>query len=702
MEIGQIFEILRKRIAYFTITTLVVLGIFIIIIFRQPMQYQAQAKILVVSERKHPSEMMSSYSEKMPQLAEIMQIDTYRNIATQREILKSKPVIRRAEKISGIPRKQILEYRVVYVPDSDVIIISAISDKPDKTLKFVNSIATAYIDYLQTLRLSENKDARDFLNEQIELVGDDLKTTEQKLKDYKSATGIADLDQETNNMISTLVDFEADLENVKIELSAITTKIHKLQQQLSTEEREMISATIFSENPILVKMRSELEELETEYAKLSGTHAQKHPRIIEIETGIKRIKNAIQNETEKIISSQTKTLNPIHMELLSTATSLRAEEIALLSKKDALETTTRDMRTNLSQYPESEMKLANLTRDKLLKEKLFLTLAEKSQDFKISEKTRIFPAKILERAESAIEISSRKKIFSALIGLLVGLCFGLSAAFFAEYIDDAIYTTQDIKQYLDLKILALIPYDDSIPKKPLITHRRPNSPISESFRSLRNKLRYLLPELQGNTLLVTSSITEEGKSFIASNLAITVAQFEMKVLLIDCDLHRASLHKYFDVDNKGLLNVIVKNEPVDECITTTEIKGLSLMCSGPLPLLEISTCTSSEILESKRMKELFADLKKKFDIIIIDSPPVLPLTDTLTISTSADGILFVVDSGYVKREDALNAKSELELCPAPILGAILNKAEEKRGYYMYYYRYKYTNYAKRGDNSKTT
>ncbi|MEW5946635.1 MAG: polysaccharide biosynthesis tyrosine autokinase [bacterium] len=687
MDFEKVLRIIQKRQLFFVAAASIVALVSIVLIVSRPPQYESHVKVLVTTERRFTGA-AGSYKEELPQLAEMIRIELQRNIATQIEIIKSKPVVDGAVRVSGVPRKDVV-FSVQRLAESDVVQITGYSSDPGKLKRFLDAIGDSYVRYVQNLRINETRDAGRFLEEQIVLARDELRDSESGLRDFKEFSGIVDLSQESSRKVASLVDFESQLENLKIDLSSVRSRLGEIRSQLSSGEKEMVSSTVLSENPLLQQMRGRLASLEVEHAGLSRTLARRHPKLMGVEAEIEKAKSTIRDEVERIVSSQTRTLNPVHIALMTDLTDYSVEEISLASRRDALESVIAGMKRDLLSIPESEMELARLTRRKMLNERLLLVLEEKYQDFKVSERTRTPPARIIESAAGALEISGKKKLFQAVVMFLVAVSFGLGVALFAEYMDDAIYTDEDVRRHLELKVLAQIPFDKAIERNPLIAFAKPNSPVSESFRSLRSKLKYIIPDFRGKTLLVTSSIIEEGKSFVASNLAVTIAQYDYSALLVDGDLRRPSLHAYFGVENRGLTNVLINNEDLESVIARTPVRGLDLLCSGPLPLIETSPFNSSELLESKKTREIFETLRNTYDVVIVDSPPVLVLTDVLSLSAQASGILLVIDSGYVKRAETVEAKAELEVSSAPILGAILNKSEGRsKGYYKYMYYYK--------------
>lgn len=219
----------------------------------------------------------------------------------------------------------------------------------------------------------------------------------------------------------------------------------------------------------------------------------------------------------------------------------------------------------------------------------------------------------------------------------------------------------------------------------LLVHEKPKSPISEAYRVLRTNLQYSSVDKSLQVLAVTSSGPNEGKSTTISNLAITFAQSGSKVLLVDADLRKPTVHKLYNFTNQlGLVNILVKKEPLGNCIHDTVIENLYVMTSGPIPP------NPSELIQSERMHKFLNEVKELFDIILIDTPPVGSVTDAAVLSPMIDGILLVAASGQVKIDEIVRSKELLEKVNANILGVVLNKLDKNaQGNYYYYYYYYY-------------
>ncbi|EXX91444.1 capsular biosynthesis protein [Paenibacillus darwinianus] len=217
---------------------------------------------------------------------------------------------------------------------------------------------------------------------------------------------------------------------------------------------------------------------------------------------------------------------------------------------------------------------------------------------------------------------------------------------------------------------------------PLITERNPKSPISEAYKILRTNIQFSNLDVDIQTIMVTSTAMGEGKSTTSANLAVTYAQAGRKVLIIDADLRKPTQHHILRVSNRvGLTSVLSHQCQLDAVLLDTTMDHLSIIPSGPIPP------NPSEILASKRMNGLLEDLKSRFDIIIIDTPPVLAVTDAQIMAAQSDGVLMVVDSGKVKKDAALRAKASLDMVGAKLIGVVLNNISRSRseGYYTYNY-----------------
>ena len=276
------------------------------------------------------------------------------------------------------------------------------------------------------------------------------------------------------------------------------------------------------------------------------------------------------------------------------------------------------------------------------------------------------------------------------LSLAAGLFISIGILFIIYYFDDTIKNNDDIEEELGLAVVAKIfksRVNDGKKKgtstTELVTSKFPKSVVSESIKTLRTNLQFSSIDKTLRTLLITSSIPGEGKSFISSNLAISFAQAGKRVLLIDSDMRKGRLHKIFKLNNtNGYSNLLLDNiDNFKDYIKKTNISGLSIITRGTIPP------NPSELLNSTKNKELIKELKKHYDKIIFDGVPCSGLTDSVIMSAFVDKVVIVSSNRYTPKSEFMNTKSILQKAKAPLAGVIINKIDSNRGAYGKYYYY---------------
>ena len=278
---------------------------------------------------------------------------------------------------------------------------------------------------------------------------------------------------------------------------------------------------------------------------------------------------------------------------------------------------------------------------------------------------------------------------NTLLAAIVGLMLAVGVIFAIEFLDDTIRDPETITSMTGLPVLATISRHEQTNNEP-ITQSHPRSPVSESFRSLRTNVKYASVDKPIRRLIITSPTPEDGKTTIATNLAIALAQGSSQVVLIDADLRRPRVHKVFGLENKvGLSSLFVQPEIyLDGNFHTVKTENLQILPSGGTPP------NPSELLGSRKMNEILKQLEEKFDIILLDTPPVLTVTDAVALSSSVDGVMVVAKIGKTKQAALMQAIEQLRQVNANIVGIVINDVDTRSARYYYYYRnYYYDHYS---------
>lgn len=314
----------------------------------------------------------------------------------------------------------------------------------------------------------------------------------------------------------------------------------------------------------------------------------------------------------------------------------------------------------------------------------YSNLLKSYEDIRIAEAQAINNVVVADPAVPSDRPVRPNVLLNTLLAAVVGAMLAVGIAFLIEYLDDSIHSPEEMDNALHLPMLGTImrtPAEN--PADRLTVQKDPRSPLAESYRSLRTNVQFSNIDKPAKTIVITSANPLEGKSTTAANLAAAMAQSGLSVVLVDADMRRPSLHRIFEVSNDfGLTNTLMQEgTELNGYLHKTNVDKLELLTTGPLPP------NPSELLGSQRMQNLVEMLKKRFDAVIIDTPPVLAVTDAAVLAPHVDGVILVVGAGETRREAAQRAASNLTQVGARLLGVTLNKISRNGHSYGYYYYY---------------
>ena len=316
----------------------------------------------------------------------------------------------------------------------------------------------------------------------------------------------------------------------------------------------------------------------------------------------------------------------------------------------------------------------------------YTILLRSAEDFRLASARYTDSLTVFSPAEMPLLPVRPRVALNTVLGLISGLVLGLSTAFLLEYLDDTIKSAEVVTEALGLTVLGDVGPMGRLKDlaKGLVTVLKPGSHLAESYRMLRNNLQFTELGNPHGTLLVTSPNPSAGKTTTLANLGVAMAEVGKRVILVDTDLRRPALHAMFDrPQDWGLTNVILGEADVDQVLQETDVPGLRLLTTGPLPP------NPATVLASPAMARVLDELKDIAEVILFDSPPILGMADAAILATRMDGVLLVIDTGITTRDGARKAKEALDNVQATLLGAVMNKEKGRHGgyYYNYYYYY---------------
>jgi len=613
---------------------------------------------------------------------------------------------------------------VTPIRNTDIVELSVSATSPFEAAYLTNTLAEVYQEENQLENQAEVKKVKDFLEEQLQIIQENLKNSETALKEYKEQEKVVALPEETSQIVTKVAEFEALTREAELELESTKKRLSYVDEELDKSKQNFDTESIMA-NPFIDEIKKQMAELETEKSRYiaslvnKGLYDEQDPTIKAYNEKIKLLSEKFKARVTQLAANEIG--DPVA--LIERKIELESNIQSLIPRINALRGIVKEYNELLEAVPSKSLTLARLERTAKLDEKITLMMKEKFEESRITEVGQLGNVRIIDPARPPLAPIKPKKKMNLMLGVILGLGLGISITFMLEYLDNSVRYVEDIER-LNIPTLGTIPIikieetvrksrrngkvsgqikledgnnNGHLLKSRLITHFAPKSPISEAYRSLRTSIQFSRAESPTilKTIMITSSGPQEGKSTTVANLAITMAQMGSKILLVDTDLRRPILHSIFGLSrSKGISNYLVGKIPIEEAILKTEIDNLYLMPAGTLPP------NPSELLGSIRMQECLDGLKKSFDFILFDSPPVIAVTDAAVLGSKMDGVILVIKSGQTHK-NAVERSYEIlkNVCKRQILGALLNVVNVEGTYGSYYYYYYHYYYGK-SDSAK--
>lgn len=567
----------------------------------------------------------------------------------------------------------------------------------------VNALFDSFVDMNIEAKYETTEQATEFLGEQIEELKKEISQKEQELQNYGQEKDIVILsDKET-----TMLDKISELNKALTEAQIDRVRKESYYNGIKNASPDFIPEAM--NNPLIQRLREDYLKLSREYAKMQEKFQPEYPEMQRLKAELDSARELLNNETQRLI----KAAYADYQAALKKEVSLK--ELFEQQKEEAF-------RLNSSAILYNSLKI-ELENKKNLLESLLKRQSETGVSARLKG-LRTSNIRIVDRADLPLRPDSPRKFRNLLLALFLGLFGGLGLALVMEYLDNTVKSAEDIERYSGLPTLGVVPVfdedatlnghyyayrsgeeeEEGRKKKKkeldkaetenggeprsieLISHFAPDSTFAESYRSLRTALLLSGPLASLKSLIITSPLPNEGKSVTISNLAISLAQMEKKVLLMDADLRRPKQHRIFNLKNHdGLSNYLTMGLELNKLIKTTLVPSLYFINSGPVPP------NPAELLGSDRMKALLDRLKAAFDFILIDTPPILSVTDAQVLGKMVDGLVLVVQADRTPREALKQTREVIDLLQLKTYGVVINALNlDNRGYYRrQYYRHYY-------------
>lgn len=560
---------------------------------------------------------------------------------------------------------------------SFLVEVSYRSTDPQLAQQVVNVVSSEYMKLAMDTRRQSYEMIRNWLEGELHSLASKVEESESKLYKYGQEKDFYSLDDKNNTIVKKFV-----------ELSMLYTKAQSermlKEAQFKQIKEQGVDAPLITNNPLIMKLRGDVIEQEGKVASLLKIYDLNYPSVIVERTRLKELTSRLNGEIKRTAST-------IEADYQAAG---RTEKL-LFEAQEAQKKNVGNLQTNL-------VKHHILKRDMHANEQIYQGLLARMKEASVASTMVASNSAVIASGEFPFTRDRPRRAFSLALASIIGLVGGVALAFVLEYFDNSIKSVEEMERICGLPTLGVVPLiplvrDDKTTTETenagmeIISH--PRSVVAEAIRQIRTSIMLSSSPGPPAALMVTSPNPSEGKSTMATNISISMAINGRKVVLVDADLRKPSLHRILNTDTQpGLSNFLAGDASASDIIRVTDVPNLSFIPAGTIPP------RPTELLNSKAFEDLLQDLHKDFQHIVIDTPPIIGFADGRVLSTHVEGVLLVFRHNYTTRESVLMAKQFLSQVNARIIGVVLNMSFTNRSGYGYYYGY--SSYYSKYYNSK--
>ena len=558
---------------------------------------------------------------------------------------------------------------VIPIKGTRLVDVTYDSTDPQFATVAVNTLVQEYVDQNVDLRLHNIDTTLDWLGQQLGRQAAKVEAAERAMADYRTEQNALSLDNRQNIVgarLNQLNDAVTRARTARLEKQALYDQV----KDLDPNSPNLDTFPGVAQSPVVQTLKGQLGSLESEKAKNTERWGPNHPEMQKLNGSIRNVRQQLQLEAAKVLES------------------IRNEYRAALANEQGLAGSLEEQKRQAMDLDRKSASYTVLEREAASEREVYNSLLQQEKELRVIRNSRANNIQIMDVAETprAPYVPNRRK--DILMSVVLGLALAVGLAFGIEYLDDTIKTPDDVTRRLRLPLLGLVPAVRG-DRAPVLSREVPHD-FGEAFRSLRTALVFTSPGGGPRLIGVTSTQPLEGKTTTACNLAMVLAYGGARVLLVDADMRRPGLHRTMGMENQdGLSHVLTGQARVGEVVRTTHDPNLLVMTAGRTPP------NPSELLASERMQQVLHNLASgPFDWVVIDTPPVLAVTDAVILSAHLSGLVFVVGAEMTRRTHANRAIETLQTGQPRIVGVVLNRVDFDRNKYYYsrYYGYQYKSY----------
>jgi capsular exopolysaccharide synthesis family protein len=644
---------------------------------------------LLIKKQNTTSGLVTEASEKIGQLEPLNFMNT--PLDTEAEVVRSVPLIQKTintlklKDQKGDPLKPedfLKQLTAKGIKGTDILEISFKSKAPEESAKIVNTLIDLYIQNNIQSNRSEAVAARTFITQQLPTSESAVRQVEAVLRSFKEKNNIVALEEEASAAVKAIAELDSKLDKTQAELQDATARSAALQSKVGMNSRQAMAVNALSQSPAVQQVLEEVQKIEDQLAVERTRFQEENPTIVNLKLKLEARKALLQERVGQVLGSSQQVpgenlqIGELQQKLTADLVNAEVERLGLANQVTFLYRTQSAYKQRANNIPRLQQGQRDLERQLEAAQSAYQVLLKNLQEVRIAENQNVGNASVLAYASIPERpVGPNKKLIVA-AGIVGGSMFYVVIAFLLDLRDPSIKTAKEVRELYGYTWLGMIPdskkkgflrrrkQDEMLP--PLPVRDAAHSVSSQAYRMLQANLKFLSPDKELKVVVVTSSVSKEGKSTVSANLAVAIAQLGHRVLLIDADLHHPMQHHIWNLANAVGLSDVIVNRAKFASAVREGMDNLDVLPSGVIPPNPLA------LLDSKRMNSLIEEFSKTYDFVILDTPPLILAADALSLSKMTDGILLVARPGILDRVSATAAKEFLVQSGQKLLGLVIN------------------------------
>jgi len=681
VDVARWLRVLQRRRMLMAVVFVAVVLVIGVATFLRPKSYTTEVRLIAGTASAGQS--ASAADQNLPVLNALLNAGGVQSPETYSELLHESPVAHEVVNRLGLnitPSDLSGHVSIKPVTGTSIIAVAATWSDPGTSAKIANTYANVFVDRERNLIAHQADSAIGFLQTQLPIAEQRLRTAQGALADYQTRNGIADLPQQTQAQLAQVAALDAKGSQADLDGRQAQAQLQSVTSQLATVAPTIEGQHNTNANPVASTLDQQVATVRAQLDAARKQYTDEHPTVIALKGQLASLEKEARRQSATVEAGSTRVPNPVYQQLEQQAATLRSQISADASQASTARSQRSAMDSIVRALPERTQRIGALTREAKAAEDVYSTLEKKYDDAMLSRTTALSDVTITQSADPENAAVQPNYFLNMAVAVIAGAMLALGSAFVLEFFDDRFRTEDDVKERLGIPVLA------SIPALTAMTHTgaRTGSWIDalayESYFELVTALRYSSTEAP-RSIAITSPRQGDGKSTIALNVAISMAQLNARVLIIDADLRRPTLHTKLGFANgKGLSDVLVGVCSLDAAVRESGHPGVLTLTSGtrsPNPVALLQGTAFDRLLDAAR---------EKFDFVIIDAPALGPIIDGVILAMKADGAVLVVSATNTDGRSANSALDKLAAVSAVnLIGVVLNHTKPEAHQYSEYY-----------------